>query len=69
MKTMINGDGQIFRFNDQVAEVKASTGSFKFIPKSEYKTKVRDVRKVELEDLEKVKKEQKHRTKDNKKKK
>lgn len=60
MKTIINGDGsQILRVSDAIAEVKVESGVFKYAPKSEYKTKVRDVRKAELAEIAEAKKAEK----------
>lgn len=45
MKT-ISKDGEIQRVDNETADVKVKTG-WTFIPKSEWKTKVRDLRKAE----------------------
>lgn len=59
MKTVAKDD-KILRLSDLDAEVKVRAG-WKFIPKSEWKSKVRDVNKEEKSTTEKIKKEKKQK--------
>ncbi len=52
MKT-ISKDGEILRVDDEVADAKVKTG-WSFTSKSEWKTKVRDIRKAEKAEAAKV---------------
>ena len=45
MKT-IYGENQILRVKDEIADVKVKSGKYQFIPKSEWKEKVRDAEKA-----------------------
>lgn len=52
MKT-ISKDGEILRVDDETADLKVKTG-WSFSSKSEWKTKVRDVKKIEKAEAIKV---------------